>query len=62
MKLINAVTIGHVDIIGAYAVVREDVPPYAIVIGNPAKILNYRFNETVINQLLQIKWWERFTD
>ena len=61
-KLINAVTIGHGAIIGAYAVVREDVPPYAIVIGNPAKILKYRFNETIINQLLQIKWWERFTD
>lgn len=56
--IINSVTIGDGAVIGAYAVVREDVPPYAIVIGNPAKVIRYRFNETQIGMLLEIAWWE----
>ena len=38
--------------------VTKDVPPYAIVGGNPAKILKYRFDEEVIDKLLKIKWWD----
>jgi acetyltransferase-like isoleucine patch superfamily enzyme len=45
-------------VIGAYAVVVGDVPPYAIVIGNPSRILRYRFNEEQIEALLKIKWWD----
>ncbi len=56
--IINSVTIGDGAVIGAYAVVREDVPPYAIVIGNPAKVIRYRFKETQIRMLLEIKWWD----
>jgi virginiamycin A acetyltransferase len=56
--IINSVTIGDGAVIGAYAVVREDVPPYAIVIGNPARVIRYRFNETQIRMLLEIKWWD----
>ena len=54
-------TIGHGAILGAYAVVRKDVPPYAIIIGNPAQIIRYRFNESIIQKLLDIAWWDRFT-
>lgn len=36
----------------------KDVPPYAIVVGNPFRILRYRFDESVIASLLQIAWWE----
>lgn len=35
----------------------EDVPPYAIVGGNPAKILGYRFETNIIDDLLNLKWW-----
>ena len=42
---------------GAEACVTKDVPPYAIVAGNPAKIVGYRFDKDIIEKLLQIAWW-----
>ena len=43
--LLRGITIGNGAVVGAGAVVTKDVPPYAIVIGVPAKILRYRFDE-----------------
>lgn len=40
------------------AVVRQDVPPYAIVAGNPAQIVAYRFPDKIIEKLLETKWTE----
>ena len=45
-------------VIGAEAVVLDDVPPYSIVAGVPARIIRYRFNEETIKKLLVLKWWE----
>lgn len=50
-------TIGNGAIIGAGAIVTKDVPPYAIVAGNPAKIVRMRFSEEVIEKLESTKWW-----
>ncbi|MEX0297449.1 MAG: CatB-related O-acetyltransferase [Kordiimonas sp.] len=52
------VTIGHGAIIASGSVVTKDVPPYAIVGGNPAEIIRYRFDEEIIADLLKIAWWD----
>jgi virginiamycin A acetyltransferase len=52
-------SIGHGAVIGAGAVVTRDVPPYAVVLGNPARVVKYRFPPEVIEELLAEKWWEK---
>ncbi len=49
--------IGDGAVIAADSVVVKNVPPYAIVGGNPAQIIKYRFTPDVIEALLRIKWW-----
>ena len=56
--IMSGVKIGDGAIVGATATVTKDVPPYAIVAGNPAKIIKYRFNEKQIESLLKIAWWD----
>ncbi len=50
-------TIGDGAIVGAQSVVTRSVPPYAIVAGNPARIVRLRFDQQVIDKLRQIAWW-----
>jgi virginiamycin A acetyltransferase len=52
------VTIGDGAIVATRAVVTRDVPPYAIVGGNPATVLRYRFDEATIARLLAVRWWD----
>lgn len=56
--IMPAVSIGDGAIIASRSVVTKDVPPYAIVAGNPAKIIRHRFDEATIAKLLEIKWWD----
>lgn len=51
--------IGDGAVIGAGAVVFKDVPPYAVVVGNPARVVRYRFSPETIQDLLAERWWER---
>lgn len=50
--------IGDGAIIGSGAVVLEDVPPFAVVVGVPAKIKCYRYSPEMIETLLRVKWWD----
>lgn len=50
--------IGDGAVIAADSVVVKNVPPYAIVGGNPAKIIKYRFPPEIIEAFLRIKWWD----
>ncbi|WP_339112888.1 CatB-related O-acetyltransferase [Thioclava sp. GXIMD2076] len=54
----NGITIGDGAVVAAGSVVVKDVPPYAIVGGNPAKVIRYRFDEDLIEILSKLKWWE----
>lgn len=58
VNILRNVNIGDGAVIGSGAVVNKDVPPYAIVVGVPAKIIGYRFDKKYIDELLDIKWWD----
>lgn len=60
--IMSGVHIGDGAIIGTRALVTKDVPPYAIVGGVPAKVIRKRFEDSVIEDLLKIKWWDWSTE
>lgn len=58
VTILDGVTIGDGAVIGAGAVVSKDIPPYAIAVGCPIRIIKYRFTEERISALQRLKWWE----
>jgi len=56
--ILAGVTIGDGAVIGARAVVTNDVEPYSVVAGVPAKVLRMRFGAEVVEKLKRIRWWE----
>lgn len=56
-RVMPGVTVGDGAIVGAFSVVTKDVPPYAIVAGNPARVVRMRFDESTVAALLRIGWW-----
>lgn len=63
IRPMTGVRIGNGAVVAAGSVVTKDVPDYAIVGGNRAKILRYRFDESIIESLLALKWRQcKFTD
>lgn len=55
--IMGGAIIGNGAVIGANAVVAKNIPPYAIAVGNPARVIKYRFEPEIIEKLQQIKWW-----
>lgn len=53
----NCKRIGNGAVIGAGSIVTKDVPAYAVVAGNPAKVIKYRFDKVIIDKLEESKWW-----
>ena len=56
--LMPGVSVGDGAIIAARSVVVDDVPPYAVVAGNPARIVRMRFDDKTISALLKVRWWD----
>jgi len=54
--------IGDGVVIGAGAVVTKDVPDFAIVAGNPASVLKYRFSKTTMDKIKKSAWWDSSID
>lgn len=57
-QILHKARVGDGAIVGGGAVVTHDVPPFAIVVGVPAKVIGYRFDQKYIDALLDIKWWD----
>lgn len=60
--IMDGVTIGDGAIIGAGAIVTKDIPPYAIALGIPAKVVKYRFPAETVERLLRTRWWDQPDD
>jgi acetyltransferase-like isoleucine patch superfamily enzyme len=58
VTILSGVRVGDGAVLAAQSVVTKDVPPYAIVAGNPARVVRYRFDEATVEKLLAIRWWD----
>ncbi len=56
--VLSGTTIGDGAVIGAGSVVRGRIPPYAIAVGSPCRVVMHRFKPDVISSLLALRWWD----
>ena len=56
--ILSGVKLSNGSVVGAGAVVTKSVPPYAVVVGNPGKIIKFRFEPKIIEELERICWWD----
>ena len=54
--ILSGVTVGDGAVVGAGSVVTKDVEPYAVVAGNPARLIRYRFDAETRKKLLELQW------
>lgn len=55
--ILSGLTIGDGAVVGAKSVVANNIPPYSVAVGNPARVVKKRFTDEQIQKLLEIKWW-----
>jgi acetyltransferase-like isoleucine patch superfamily enzyme len=60
--ILSDLTVGDGAVVGAGAIVTKDVPPYAVAVGNPARVIASRFPPEIVGKLLTLKWWELSPD
>ena len=60
--LASVTEVGDGAVIGAGAVITKNVPDFGVVVGNPAKLVKYRFSEDAIRKLKQGRWWDKDID
>lgn len=56
--ILSGVTVGDGAVVGAGSIVTRSVPAYAVVAGNPARVVKYRFSKEKISVLLEMRWWD----
>ena len=54
----SGVVVGDGAVVAGNAVVTKDVPPYGVVVGNPARLVKYRFDDDLIERYTRVKWWD----
>ena len=59
VTVMPGVHIGDGAIIGTNSVVAKDIPPYAIAVGNPCRVVRKRFDDELIEILLKLRWWDK---
>jgi acetyltransferase-like isoleucine patch superfamily enzyme len=62
VTVMSGITIGDGAVVATNSHVVHNVPPYAIIGGNPAKLIKYRFSPEIIDKFLQLKWWNLSDD
>lgn len=62
VTVLDGVTIGDGAVIGAGAVVSKNIPPYAVAVGCPIRIIKFRFAPEIIDELLAVQWWNKDED
>ena len=58
VRVMPGVSIGAGAIIGATATVASDIPPYAVAVGNPARVIRMRFETRKVERLMALAWWD----
>ncbi len=57
VNILEGVSIGDGAVLGANSTVTKDIEPYAIYVGSPAKKIGMRYSEEIVDDLLELQWW-----